>query len=234
MQRKHKFSANVKMSDLIISDHSLLLVISRFGIPLGFGDKTISEVCHSAGIHCNTFLAVVNFISEDNFDIENDTDDISIETVIDYLKSAHNYFLNFKLPSIRVKLLEAVNQPNQNLPYGLIFTKFFDEYVLEVQKHMQYENDIVFKYALKLVEGKRDAKYSISVFQHRHNEIDSKLEELKNIIIKYYPDNGSNHLLTDVLFDILSCEIDIASHNKVEDYLFAPAIEAIEKKLATR
>ena len=44
MQRKHKFSANVKMSDLIISDHSLLLVISRFGIPLGFGDKTISEV----------------------------------------------------------------------------------------------------------------------------------------------------------------------------------------------
>jgi regulator of cell morphogenesis and NO signaling len=221
MQKKHKFSANVKMSDLINSDHSLLLVISRFGIPLGFGDKTISEVCQSAGIHCNTFLAVVNFISEDNFEIENDTDDISIQTVINYLKSAHNYFLNFKLPSIRVKLLEAVNQPNQSLPYGLIFTKFFDEYVLEVQKHMEYENDIVFK-------------YTISIFQHRHNEIDSKLEELKNIIIKYYPDNGSNHLLTDVLFDILSCEIDIASHNKVEDYLFVPAIEAIEKKLATR
>ncbi len=234
MQKKHKFSENVKMSDLINNDHSLLLVISRFGIPLGFGDKTVGEVCQSSGIHCSTFLAVVNFISEDNFEVENDSDGISIRTVIEYLKSAHNYFINFKLPSIRIKLLEAVNQPNQNLPYGLIFTKFFDEYVMEVQKHMEYENDIVFNYALKLVDGKKDGRYNISIFQHRHNEIDSKLEELKNIIIKYYPDKGSNHLLTDVLFDILSCEIDIASHNRVEDYLFVPAIKAIEEKLAAR
>jgi len=32
------------------------------------------------------------------------------------------------------------------------------------------------------------------------------------------------------LFDILSCEIDLASHNQVEDYLFVPAIEDIERK----
>jgi regulator of cell morphogenesis and NO signaling len=70
------------------------------------------------------------------------------------------------------------------------------------------------------------------VFEKRHHEIDSKLEELKNILIKYYPDNGSNHLLTEVLFDILSCEIDIESHNKVEDYLFVPVVEAIENKMA--
>jgi regulator of cell morphogenesis and NO signaling len=108
--------------------------------------------------------------------------------------------------------------------------KFFDEYFSEVRKHMEYENKVVFPYVLNLLKGKRDPKYSITIFQDRHNEIESKLDELKNILIKYYPAKGNNHLLTEVLFDILSCEIDLASHNRVEDYLFVPAIEDIERK----
>lgn len=228
---QHKFSANHKMSDLINENHSLLLVISRFGVHLGFGNKTVYEVCETNGIDCTTFLAVVNFLSEEAFEVDNAYENISINTVVDYLKNAHTYFLDFKLPAIRNKLIEAVNQPEQNLPYGLIFMKFFDEYVVEVQKHMYYENSTVFKYAKQLAKGQIDTKYSIAIFRKRHNEIDSKLEDLKNILIKYYPDKGSNHLLTEVLFDILSCEIDIMSHNKVEDYFFIPAIEAIERKL---
>lgn len=228
---RHKFSANHKMSDLINENHSLLLVISRFGLHLGFGNKTVCEVCETNGIDCITFLAVVNFLSEENFEVDNAYENISIDTVVDYLKNAHTYFLDFKLPAIRNKLIEAVNQPEQNLPYGLIFMKFFDEYVEEVQKHMDYEDSTVFKYAKQLAKGQIDNKYSIAVFRKRHNEIDSKLEDLKNILIKYYPDKGSNHLLTEVLFDILSCEIDIMSHNKVEDYFFIPAVEAIERKL---
>ncbi len=227
---QHKFSSSVKMSDLIQENHSLLLVISRFGLHLGFGNQTVGEVCQNNGIHCPTFLAVVNFLSEDSFEVESDYGDISIETLVAYLSNAHSYFIDFKLPSLRNKLLEAVNQPDQTFPYGLIFMKFFDEYFSEVKKHMEYENEVVFKYANELVKGEKSPDYSIAVFRDRHNEIDSKLEELKNILIKYYPDKGSNHLLTEVLFDILSCEIDVVSHNRVEDYLFMPTIEAFERK----
>jgi len=230
MQKQQKFSANEKMSDLIKEDHSLLMVISRFGLSLGFGDKTVKEVCESSNIDCDTFLAVVNFLSEGNFEVDNVYEDISIVSVVGYLKNAHSYFLDFKLPAIRNKLLEAVNVTDQSIPYDIIFMKFFDEYVAEVKKHMQYEDKVVFPYVLQLLNGKQDSRYSISVFHDRHNEIDSKLEELKNILIKYYPAKGSNHLLTEVLFDILSCEIDIVSHNRVEDYLFVPAVEAIERK----
>jgi len=230
MQKQQKFTFDEKMSDLIKEDHSLLLVISRFGLSLGFGDKTVKEVCDTNDIDCYTFLAVVNFLSEGNFAIANTNEDISIEAIVNYLRNAHSYFLGFKLPAIRKKLLEAVNVADQNIPYDIIFMKFFDEYVSEVQKHMEYEDKTVFPYALQLQNGQKNAKYKISVFHSRHNEIDSKLEELKNLLIKYYPAKEGNHLLTEVLFDILSCEIDIASHNRVEDYLFVPAIEAIERK----
>jgi len=230
---QHRFSANHKMSELIDQNHSLLLVISRFGLHLGFGNMTVCEICKLNNIDCATFLAVVNFISEDNFEIDNDYEDINIDTVVDYLENAHKYFLEFKLPSLRNKLFEAVNQDDQNIPYGIVFMNFFDEYVKEVKSHMEYENKKVFKYAKQLAKGKAVTNYSISVFRERHTDIDSKLEELKKILIKYYPDNGNSHLLTEVLFDILSCEIDIVSHNKVENYLFIPAVEAIERKIKT-
>ena len=57
-----------------------------------------------------------------------------------------------------------------------------------------------------------------------------KIIELKNILIKYYPGPGSN-LLNSVLFDIFATEQDLASHNHVEDYLFVPAILALEKTI---
>ena len=48
----------------IITDNTLLLpALSRFGIPLGFGDSPVADVCHTHNVDCQTFLAVANFIS---------------------------------------------------------------------------------------------------------------------------------------------------------------------------
>ena len=33
------------MSDLICDNYSLLMVMSRFGLSLGFGDKSVKDVC---------------------------------------------------------------------------------------------------------------------------------------------------------------------------------------------
>ena len=231
MYKQHKFSAFDKMSDLINENHSLLLVISRFGLSLGFGDQTVKEVCIANGIDCNTFLAVVNFLTEDNIEVDYDYGDISIVSVINYLKNAHSYFLEFKLPQIRNKLIEAVNNEDQSIPYSSIFLKFFDEYVMEVRKHMEYEDKVTFPYVLKLLNGEKVSNYTIAVFRNHHNDIESKLVELKNILIKYYPDNGNSYLLTEVLFDIFSCEMDLATHNQVEDFLFIPEVEAVERKI---
>ena len=82
-----------------------------------------------------------------------------------------------------------------------------------------------------LRKGGRLPDYRIGVFARRHDQINSKLTELKNIIIKYYPSGGDNQLLNATLFDIFSCEEDLASHNRVEDYIFVPAIMELEKEI---
>ena len=148
---------------------------------------------------------------------------------MNYLKQAHGYFLDFCLPAIREKLVKAIGSSVRNEITFLIL-KFFDEYVAEVRRHMEYEDMNVFTYVGALLEDHMESNYNISVFAHRHNQIEMKLVEFKNIILKYYPERGNNDLLNAVLFDIFACEEDLSSHCKVEDFLFVPVVRQLEKK----
>ncbi len=228
----HKYIASSKMIDMINEDARLLSTTSRFGISFGFGNQNIKEACQANNIDTDTFLAVVNFIAEENFDISTETiENLSIDTIINYLKNAHDYFLGYKLPSIRGKLHAAIASSNQSEAYKLVLIHFFDEYVDEVRKHMDYEDKTLFPYVGRLIKGDKEKDYNVQIFEEHHTEVDSKLAELKNILIKYYPSEGNNYLLNEVIYDLLSCEKDLITHNNVEDYFFVPIVETIEKKL---
>ena len=55
MNEPHKYRATDKMSDLICDNYSLLMVMSRFGLSLGFGDKSVKDVCEAQGVDYRTF-----------------------------------------------------------------------------------------------------------------------------------------------------------------------------------
>ena len=218
------------MSDLICENYALLQVLSRFGVALGFGDKTVKEVCEQNGVDCDTFLIVVNFLVEGSNLIQDHPKGLSVPALMDYLKRAHHFFLDFQLPTIRRKLIEAIDCSSEN-EVAFLIVQFFDAYAREVRKHMEYENKKVFTYVEQLLKGEHPREYNIRVFARHHDQINAKLTELKNIIIKYYPGGDDNQLLNATLFDIFSCEADLESHNRVEDYLFVPAIMELEKEV---
>lgn len=229
MYRVGSFSADDLMSDLICADYPMLLVLSRFGIPLGFGDRSIGEVCSMNGVDTDTFLAVVNLLAMEE-DVTPDVKhwgDISVTALVSYLRNSHSYFLGFRLPLIRRKLIEAVDYSEGN-DIAQVIIRYFDEYVAEVRKHMLYEEETVFPYVEALLNGRKAMDgYNIGIFGKRHDRVEAKLSELKNIIIKYYPARSSNEL-NSVLFDIFSCADDLASHNMIEDCLFVPVIRSME------
>ena len=131
MNEQHKYRATDKMSDLICDNYSLLMVMSRFGLSLGFGDKSVKDVCEAQHVDYRTFLAVANFISEEQYSYSADNDSFSIPALMDYLKRAHAYFLDFNLPAMRRKLIEAIDCSRDN-DVAYLILKFFDEYAKEV------------------------------------------------------------------------------------------------------
>ncbi len=224
------------MCDMICEQPALLQMMSRFGIPLGVEDKSVEDVCMSHGVDPDTFLAVANFIKFGPQAAKDFYDKVSVETLVNYLKKAHEYFLDFQLPSIRRKLLEAIvcsNVREVNKVVGLI-VKFYDDYTNEVRIHMEHENRQIFTYVDELLKGNKRQGFEIEDFARFHESINSKLQELKNIIIKYYKPDTASDLLNSMMYDIFVCEFDLRRHCEVENSLFVPAVKKLEQKVCEK
>ena len=213
---------------LISDNYTMLQGLGAFGIRLGFGDKTVEEVCKEQGVDSYTFLAVVNFII--NGYAPKDSDDrIDVETILGYLRASHRFFLDFQLPSIREKLKATLCQDDS---MSTLILHLYDEYAHDIQKHMRYEEKTLFPYVEALLRGEQTSRYNVGIFSKNHSDTTGKFQELKSIIIKYLPqDNLSNNKLTDTLYDIYNNEEWLCNHSNVEDCIFVPAIRLLEKKV---
>ena len=89
----------------------------------------------------------------------------------------------------------------------------------EVRIHMEYEEKTVFKYVNNLLSGKSSEDYKITTYSEHHDLVSLKLKELKNIILKYCPEDANTNLLNDALYDIYRCEEELSSHCHIEDCL---------------
>lgn len=228
MKNQKMYEADDKMISLIKDNYNLLQSLGSFGISLGFGDKTVREVCEQQQVDTYTFLAVINFTINGYRDFD-DVERLSIPTLMQYLRASHAYFLDFQLPFIRKELQDALDE-NDNL--ARLIMKLYDEYAHSIQRHMRYEEKLLFPYVEALLKNKVNETYDIETFSKHHGATDVKLRELKNIIIKYLPSDGlHNNQLSATLYDIYNNEEWLSLHAEVEDHIFVPAIRILEKKL---
>ena len=226
MKKLKMYEPSDKMITLIKDNYSVLQALGSFGINLGFGDKTVSETCEMNGVDTYTFLAVVNF-TINNYSGFEDDEQISVPTLLHYLRASHTYYLDFQLPFIRSELQESISEGDA---LGRLIMKLYDEYAQEIRRHMKYEEKTLFPYVESLLDGHPLNNYNIDTFSKHHEQTDKKLRELKLMIIKYMPsDSNLNNKLTATLYDIYNNEEWLCQHAEVEDHIFTPAIKRLER-----
>jgi regulator of cell morphogenesis and NO signaling len=220
------YEASDKMVTLIKDNYSVLQALGSFGINLGFGDKTVSETCQKNGVDTYTFLAVVNYAINGHGDFGDD-EQLSVPTLLRYLKASHAYYLDFQLPFIRRELQESLSEDDA---LGGLIMKLYESYAQEIRRHMKYEEKTLFPYVESLLEGRPKTDYNVETFSKHHEQTDKKLHELKLMIIKYLPtDPLHNNQLTATLYDIYNNEEWLRQHAEIEDHIFTPAIKRLER-----
>ena len=227
MKYNKLYEADDKMITLISDNYNILQSLGRFGISLGFGDKTVREVCEEQEVDTFTFLAIVNYTINGYRNVDSE-ERFSVPTLLHYLKSSHEYYLNFQLPAIRTQLQEALDMKD-NL--ARLILKLYDGCAQEIRRHMQYEEKTVFPYVVDLLNNKINNNYDIDTFSKHHGQVDLRLKELKNIIIKYLPtDIRHNNQLTSILYNLYNNEEWLVNHSQVEEDIFIPAIRNLERR----
>mgnify|MGYP000771384733 FL=1 len=228
MKNQKMYEPDDKMISLIRDNYNLLQSLGSFGISLGFGDKTVSQVCEEQHVDTYTFLAVVNFTINGYRDFD-DASRLSMPTLLQYLKACHDYFIGFQLPFIRKELVDALDDKD-NL--ARLILKLYDEYARSVTSHMKYEEKNVYPYVEALLQGKSVTDFEIDMYSKHHGQESNKLRELKSIIIKYLPSDGlRNNQLSATLYDIYNNEEWLSLHAQVEEEIFIPAVRRLEQKL---
>lgn len=156
---------------------------------------------------------------------------LDVSLLIKFLEKSHSYFLQYRLPQIRTRILDTLKTTSQDVEF--VIKRYFDEYAEEVNQHMSYENDVVFPYVEGLLKGQLSSSYSIQVFEQKHDQIELKMLELKNILIKYYI-GGDPLKLNNVLHELYTCGDELFMHNAIEDKIFIPCIKEIEEALVRK
>lgn len=224
------YNCRMKMADLVASDISLLSILQRLDISLGFGEATVAEVCAQHNLSAEMFLMICNIYSFRDYypQIESLTDD-DIRNITTYLRASHYYYRTICFPALHDNIHRMVKELD-DVSRRLI-DKFYDDYDNEVNNHFKYEEEIVFPYIENLIDNrlKCDSGYNISLFEHNHGNVNEKLNDLSNIIIKYLNKEYVSPLRFEILGEIHNISKELLKHSDIENKLLVPLVEKIEK-----
>ncbi len=232
------------MADVIIQNHHLLAIINRFGIKLGFGEQTVAEVCSSYNIPVEFFLEIVNAFNDPDFFPKKNMYSFPLSLIIDYLFKAHDYYINVKVPEIK-GLIEKVTKTKdiKTQKAVLLIQAFFNEYADQLKKHIKREEEKVYPYILelenvfdskeqnKINEFKSKYNFRIDDYAIEHEDIEEKLYDIKNLIIKYISPKDNYIIYFKILGQLAHLEEDINDHSEMENKVLIPRVRIMEKAI---
>ena len=227
------------MADVVHSNYLLLPVISRFGIQLGFGEKTVKEVCKKHRIEVEFFLAIANTFSNVDYFPEKKLQSFNVLMIVSYLQKTHAYYRETQVPLVE-KLLNALMRNHLEEKNNVkLLKKFFLGYKKELFAHLDREEKTTFPYIKKayqlfhssmMTQKERAAlsQYSMQVYEEEHSDIDEKLYDLKNILIKYVRGRAVESVYHEVIFELFRLEKDIQDHTRIENNVLMPLVVEME------
>lgn len=237
------FTANMKLADVIHRDYLLIPIIGRFGIQLGFGNKTVREICEEKDLEPSFFLEILNSYHNKDYFAEDQFEHYSLSLIVKYLRNTHNYYQTIKIPELEVMVDQFIqSSSDQNKANNKLIADFFNGYKQELMRHLQQEENNLFPYTIQLEEALLKNEFSdgllssirtgYSDYNHDdHDQLEEKLYDLKNLIIKFLPPVKRGDILEKLLIELFRLENDLNDHSRIEDKVLIPKVIGLENKI---
>lgn len=221
-----------EVAEIIKNNPMLLLVLENFGITKFEKGITVAALCGKTGINVNFFTLVCNL--HNGFYIENAGNITAAElpVIITYLKRSHQYYRSEKYPEILGFIRELRQSDNSNILQ--VIETYFNEYFEEVKEHIEYEERIAFPYFNALIENKivrREDNYSSTDYKEHHTDIETRLNDLKDLFINHVHTKYKNQIRRKLLTSLSELEFELKIHSHIEDMILIPLTNKIEKKI---
>ncbi|MEN8155793.1 MAG: hemerythrin domain-containing protein [Bacteroidota bacterium] len=233
-------SKKMPMGHALLEHNRLLPLFARFNIRLGFGEQSVEEVCQSHGVNTDFFLEIANAYLDEGFVPPDELSGFSLESMVEYLKATHSYYIEVALPGIEDKILRLLDRSELSKNEINLVTGFFNDYKQEFLAHISHEEKEILPYIVELEKQslkprpgprfiERLKEYSIGEFAKEHDRLENSLENLSKLIIKYLPPFEDQELCIRVLRDLDELVEDLIDHADMEDKVLVPRVAELEK-----
>ena len=228
-----KFSCNMKLAELVEANYRLLGVLSRVGIDGSYGEKTVSEACLQNGLDPDTVILLCEVYSFPEFEPSAAQLHRShVGDILRYLHQSHDYYLTRVLAMMEgtvSQLLEPCTAAQRKVVW-----EFFSGYKAELEKHFSFEEQEVIPYVQDLIIGRRRSGFSIDRFEENHSNIDEKLSDFKNLVMKSLPSSCDKRLRVELLMHVFVLQEDLKCHTYIEDHVLVPMVRLLENPRSLR
>ena len=93
------YTPAMKMADLLKGNRKLLSLISRLGMELGVGEKSVDEICRRQEVSTRLFLLLCTVSTCEHYaPASAQLEDLDILELVRFLKASHKYYLEIQLP----------------------------------------------------------------------------------------------------------------------------------------
>ena len=202
----------------------------------------MQEVCRDHRIDARFFLVIVNAFSNDSYTQEKRLRTTDVDRIVDYLEKTHRYYTGVQLPLIERLLDELLQERPTEARDMMLIKRFFLEYKRELLSHLTREDTTTFPYVRQVCRltsrgapTPKDrqvlARYSMQAYAQEHSNVDEKLFDLKNILIKYVRSGPSSAVIQEIVFELFRLERDILDHSRIEDTILRPLVQELEARL---
>jgi regulator of cell morphogenesis and NO signaling len=227
----------------VLKDHPQLLpLFPRFNLKLGFGEKSVEEVCEDHSVNTDFFLEIAKAYLEELYVPGEGLFLFSLETVVSYITSTHTYYTDIALPGVEEKIRRLMDQSLLSKKEIGLVTGFFNDYKKDFLAHISQEEQHILPYVLELERQstleqpdpefiQKLRSYSIREFEKEHDRLETSLEHLSTLIIKYLPPFDDQQLCHQVLNDLSALVKDLVDHAEMEDKVLVPRVAELEEKM---
>ncbi|MCR5192314.1 MAG: hemerythrin domain-containing protein [Bacteroidales bacterium] len=219
----------MKLADIIAANHNVILLLPRFGISLGFGEKSVREVCAASGVPEDFMLLICNLYTfEDYLPLIDELSEIDMSPLVPYLKASHRYYTEERLPHIGAHIDNIAGRIDNR--YGKVFQQFYADFRNQIEEHFSSEERYEFARVLALQQGASRRGLMKGTSKRSHPDLVDKLNDLTQIVYKYLPGNVLPEETMELVFDILQLSSDIQKHALIEDKILQPYMQWLERR----
>lgn len=223
-----------KLADYVKDYPALLNFLERVGIKLGFRDKSIKQICQELDLDIPFVIDLMMLIiNREDFN-PNYLDNYKIDHTINYLRNSHRSYVFDYIPEIE-SLIQQLSEVEKNREAdSKLLMMYFRDYKDEFVKHIQHEDAVIFPYIMELSshnqQNSNKASKPVTEYMQAHDNLDEKLEDLKNLLIRYFKPFDNTKIIMNIIKLLFDMEEDLIIHELIENKILFPKAQILENQ----